>query len=291
MMHHKIKTAMPQNRRMLCMTSLAVFINLISICLCMGKNAAAANDDLRGGINYAYATWVGTGYYSVGDQRAYILRGRLSIPLLESHKQRKWDLDLLLEGTIGFYDSLIDATDVAAVTAVPGLMFNYPVRDNWWLKPFGQIGIGKDFSGGDAVFLGAAGIKSLAAFPQADGVVWELGNSLMFADNSNSNNTVSDEGFSMFEFGLNRRTLINYRFLDQPTHLNLFFVYTEFINDLRFFHVDADDKRLKRLYKFGLAFTADEQFSFLGIKLGGGGLDVTLGDHYVGIGLNTGFPF
>ncbi len=291
MMHRKIKTAMPQYQRMLCMTSLAVFINLISICLCIGKNAAAANADLRGGINYAYSTWVGTGYYRVGDRNALILRGRLTRPLLKSHAQREWELDLLLQGTIGFYDFLTADTDVAAVTAVPGLMLTYSVRENWWLKPFGQIGVGKDFSDGDTVLIGAAGIKSLAAISQANGAVWELGNSLMFADNSDSSDTPLDDGFSMFEIGLNRRSPIDYRVLGQPTDLNLFFIYTEFINDLEFFQVDFTDTRLKRIYKFGFAFTAEEKFSIMGIKFGGAGLNVSLGDNYFGIGFLTGFPF
>ena len=291
MMHRKIKTAMPQNQRMLCITSVAVFLSLIGICLCMGKNAAAANADLRSGINFAYASWVGTGYYRVGDRNALILRGRLARPLLKSHAQRKWELDLLLEGTIGFYDFLTAATDVAAVTAVPGLMVKYPVRENWWLKPFGQIGVGKDFSDGDTVLIGAAGIKSLAAFPQPNDAVWELGNSLMFADNSDSSDNASDDGFSMFEIGLNRRSPIDYRVLGQPTDLNLFFIYTEFINDLEFFQVDFTDTRLKRIYKFGFAFTAEEKFSIMGIKFGGAGLNVSLGDNYFGVGFTTGFPF
>ncbi len=62
----------------------------------------------------------------------------MALPIIESHTERKWELDLLLEGTIGFYDFLTDVTDVAAITAVPGLMVKYPVRENWWLKPFGQ---------------------------------------------------------------------------------------------------------------------------------------------------------
>lgn len=291
MMHRRTETAMPHIQRRLCRTSLAVFLSLVGICLCSGIKPAKANADPRGGINYAYATWVGTGFYSVGDQSALILRGRLRVPLVKSHTQRVWELDLLLEGTIGFYNFLTDATDVAAITAVPGLMLRYPVLDNWWLKPFGQLGIGKDFSDGDTAIIGAAGIKSLAAFPRASDVVWQLGNSLMFADNSDSGENVSDEGFSMFEIGLNRRSPIDYRVLGQSTNLNLFFIYTEFINDLEFFQVDFNDTRLKRLYKFGVAFTAEEKFSILGIKFGGCGLHVSLGDNYFGIGLNTGFPF
>jgi hypothetical protein len=291
MIHHKIETAVPQNQRMVCMTSLAVFMSLISICLCMVKNVAAANDDLRGGINYAYSTWVGTGFYSVGDQSALILRGRLALPIIESQTERKWQLDLLLQGTIGFYNFLTDVIDVAAITAVPGLMLKYSVRENWWLMPFGQIGVGKDFSDGDTAIIGAAGIKSLANFSRANDAVWQLGNSLMFADNSDSDENVSDEGFSMFEIGLNRRSPIDYRVLGQPTDLNLFFIYTEFISDLEFFQVDFNDTRLKRLYKFGVALTTEEKFSILGIKFGGGGLHVSLGDNYFGIGFTTGFPF
>ena len=291
MMYRKIKTAMPHNKRWLCKASLTLLLGLVAICLCSGIKPAKANADPRSGINYAYANWVGTGFYSVGDQSALILRGRLRVPLVKSHTQRVWELDLLLEGTIGFYNFLTDATDVAAITAVPGLMLRYPVRDNWWLKPFGQIGIGTDLSYGDTTIIGAAGIKSLAAFPRTNDVVWQLGNSLMFADNSDSDENVSDEGFSMFEIGLNRRSPIDYRVLGQPTDLNLFFIYTEFINDLEFFQVDFNDTRLKRLYKFGVALTAEEKFSIIGIRFGGGGLHVSLGDNYFGIGFTTGFPF
>jgi len=291
MMPSKTKTAMPHSPRTLFRTCLAVFLSLFGICLCVGKNAAEANTDRFGGINYAYSTWVGTGYYQVGDRNALILRGRLARPLLKSHAQWKWELDLLLEGTIGFYDFLTSDTSVAAVTAVPGLRVSYPVRENWWLKPFGQIGVGKDFSDGDTVLIGAAGIKSLAAFPRPNGAVWELGNSLMFADNSDSSENLSDDGFSMFEIGLNHRSPIDFRVLGQPTDLNLFFIYTEFINDIEFFQVDFTDTRLKRTYKFGFAFTARETFSIIGIKFGGAGVHVSLGDNYFGIGINTGFPF
>ena len=270
---------------------LLVGCSLFCLCVAAENAAAEANTDLFGGINYAYATWVGTGYYSFGDRSALILRGRWAPRLLESHSHRRWELELLLEGTVGFYDFLTGDTSVAAVTAVPGLRVTYPVRDNWWLKPFGQIGVGKDFSGGDTTLIGAAGIKSLADFSRANDVVWQLGNSLMFADNSQSDENLNDDGFSMFEVGLNRRSPIEARVLGRPTDLNLFFVYTEFINDLEFFQADFNDERLKRLYKFGVAFTAQEKFSILGIKFGGGGVHVSLGDNYFGIGLNTGFPF
>lgn len=263
----------------------------IAICICTTHAEAAPNTERFGGINFAYSTWVGSGYYRLGDRTALILRGRWTVPLHESQTRRKWELGLLLEGTIGFYDIFTDVTDVAAITAMPGLMLEYPVRENWWLKPFGQIGVGKDFTGGDTALIGAAGIKSLAAFSRANGAVWQLGNSLIIADNSRSDKNLSDKGFSLFEIGINRRSPITYRVLDQAAQFNLFFIYTQFISDIEFYQVDFSDTRLKQIFKFGFAFTADKKFSILGFKLGGGGLHLSLGDNYFGIGFNTGFPF
>ncbi len=90
---------------------------------------------------------------------------------------------------------------------------------------------------------------------------------------------------------LNRRTSIGYRMLGKATELNLFFVYTEFLNDLQFFDVDFNDTRLRRIGKLGVAFTSPEKFSILGISFGGAGVEVSVGDRYVGIGFTTGFPF
>jgi len=239
---------------------LVAICSAIAICICATRAEAEPNTDRFGGVNFAYSTWVGTGYYRLGDRTSLILRGRWAVPLHESQAQRKWELGLLLEGTIGFYDIFTDVTDVAAITAMPGLILEYPVRENWWLKPFVQIGFGKDFSGGDTALIGAAGIKSLAAFSRANGAVWELGNSLIIADNSRSDENPSDEGFSFFEIGINRRSPITYRVLDQAAQFNLFFIYTQFISDIEFYQVDFRDSRLKQIYKFGFPRTRSSLF-------------------------------
>lgn|GEM_PF-3819285 len=58
-----------------------VFASLIAVLLIGLEDHLRAAEGVQGGINYAYSTWVGTGYYSVGDRRVYILRGRLSYPV------------------------------------------------------------------------------------------------------------------------------------------------------------------------------------------------------------------
>ncbi len=128
---------------------------------CCGVSLARATDESESVINYAYSSWIGSGVYKVGDRTVYLLRGPFSYTLREADSE-KWGLELLLPATIGFHDNADE--NVGTVTFVPGLRLNYPVLDNWWLKPFGQFGFGKDFSGSDIAWIYGVGIKSLATF-------------------------------------------------------------------------------------------------------------------------------
>jgi hypothetical protein len=170
------------------------------------------------------------------------------------------------------------------------VQFVYPVLENWWLKPFGQFGFGKDFSGSDIAWIYGVGIKSLATFAIRNSEL-DFGTAFTWADQQQSGGG-SDSGFSMIDIGLNSRWPTDITVFDHQADLNLFFVYTQFVNDLDFERAQKDNKTIQRLYKFGIALSSKEKFPVFGLfDLGGGGLDVTFGDGYFGMGLTTGFPF
>ena len=267
----------------------AGFLALCAVLLSNGTSTLRAEVEPGDVINFAYATWVGTGYYKIGDRRAYILRGDFSY-MLRDYDEKNWGLELLLPATIGYFN-FSDLTDVSAITFIPGLKLVYPVLKNWWLKPYVQFGVGKDFSGDDLVAIGGAGVKSLALFPIKNGIELELGNNLTYADNSESGTSVVDNGFSMFEIGLNSRWPLNFTLYNRQPYLNVFFVYTDFINELVFLNADRFDKEINRIYTIGIFLEGKPDFSILGIKFPGGGLDFSFGKNYRGIGLVTGFPF
>ncbi len=124
---------------------------------------AWAADEPEDVINYAYSNWIGSGFYKVGDRTVYLLRAPLSYALREADSE-KWGMELLFPATIGFHEFSDGQDNVGTITFVPGVQFTYPVLENWWLKPFGQFGFGKDFSGSDIAWIYGAGIKSLATF-------------------------------------------------------------------------------------------------------------------------------
>ena len=256
---------------------------------CCGVGPARAQDEPEDVINYAYSSWIGSGFYTVGDRTVYLLRGPFSYTLREADSE-KWGLELLLPATIGFHDFSDGQDNQSTFTFVPGAQFTYPLLENWSLKPFGQFGFGKDFSGSDIAWIYGVGIKSLATFEIKSSEL-DFGTAFTWADQNQSGGG-SDSGFSMIDIGLNTRWPTNIRLLDRKSDLNLFFVYTQFVNDLNFERARKDNKNIQRLYKFGIALSSKEKFPVFGLfDLRGGGLDVQFGDDYFGMGLTTGFPF
>ena len=119
----------------------------------------------------------------------------------------------------------------------------------------------------------------------------DFGTAFTWADQNQSGGG-SDSGFSMIDLGVNSRWPTTIDLFNRKSDLNLFFVYTQFVNDLDFERAQKNDKSIQRLYKFGLALSSKEKFPILGLfDLSGGGLDVTFGKGYFGLGLTTGFPF
>ena len=49
-----------------------------------GLNSARASDKPEDVINYAYSSWIGSGFYKIGDRTVYLLRGPFSYGLREA---------------------------------------------------------------------------------------------------------------------------------------------------------------------------------------------------------------
>ena len=264
-------------------------IGVLSAIILLGGGPARAVDQPEDVINYAYSSWIGSGFYKVGDRTIYLLRAPFSYTVRKADGEN-WGLELLFPATVGFNEFQDGQDNVGTFTFVPGARFVYPVLENWWLKPFGQFGFGKDFSGSDIAWIYGLGIKSLATFDFKSSEL-DFGTAFTWADQTQSGGG-SDTGFSMVDIGLNSRWPTKLNILNRRTDLNLYFVYTEFVNDLNFERAEKKNKNIQRLYKFGIAFSSKDSYPILGLfDLRGGGLDVTFGDGYFGMGLTTGFPF
>ena len=240
-------------------------------------------------INYAYATWIGTGFYTVGERDVWIFRIPVTSYTLRETTEKKIGYRLLFPLTFGFHNFNEIPDSLATVAFVPGLEVSIPVTKNWYLKPFVHIGYGKDFSGGEGAWIFGAGIRSLALFPWKK---WEfsLGNTLMGAQQEFSGNEF-DNGFSMFEIGLNVANPWRFSFYDRETRVDTFFIYTGFIDDLDYLFATKRSEELNNLFQLGALMRPDKEYRIWFVKLKGIGVSYLFGDSLRGIRLHTSFPF
>lgn len=243
-------------------------------------------------INFAYATWIGSGYYQLEDRKLYVLRIPVAIPI-RSVNDDHWGINLLLPVTFAyeqfnynFLDFTID--DIQGAAFVPGVEVQIPVSKNWILKPFGQIGIG--YSESTTTYVYGGGIKSLYSF-QCGRVDFGLGNSLIFAGEDATGNN-EDEGFSMFQVGLDARHLIDFSTGNRVADIGSYFVFSQFLDTFDFFGINGEvSQRIRTLVQIGLTLGIDPPVTLLGIDFSRVGIDYTFGNDFSGIGLNLGFPF
>lgn len=273
---------------------LRLLILLLSALLLRGYmcSKALAQEDELAPINFAYATWIGSGYYQLADRELYVLRIPVAIPLRFVNDDH-WGINLLLPVTFAyeqfdsnFLDYFIDG--ILGAAFVPGVEVQIPVSKNWILKPFGQIGIG--YSESTTAYIYGVGIKSLYSF-QWEKVDFDLGNSLIFASEDATGDS-EDEGFSMLQIGLDAHHLINFSTGNREADIGSYVVVSQFLDTVDFFEINGKvPQRMRTLVQIGLTLGIDRPVTLLGIDFSRVGIDYTFGKNFSGIGLNLGFPF
>ena len=253
---------------------------------------ALAQEAYLAPINFAYATWIGSGYYQLEDRELYVLRIPIAIPL-RSVNDDHWGINLLLPVTFAYEQfnfDFLDFTndDIQGAAFVPGVEVQIPVSENWILKPFGQIGI--EYSESTTTYIYGVGIKSLYSF-QWGRVDFGLGNSLIFAGEDATGNS-EDEGFSMFQVGLDARHLINFSTGNRDADIGSYVVVSRFLDTVDFFGINGEvSQKIRTLVQIGLTLGIDPPVTLLGIDFSRVGIDYTFGNDFSGIGFNLGFPF
>ena len=137
-------------------------------------------------VNFAFATQLGSGVYSVSDRTLQIYRLPFS-HALKTTDDSSFGVELTLPVTFGFFDfelqDVADAeipTHVDALSFVPGLKFVFDLQPAWKLEPYFEAGISRARDADAHASVYAAGLASLY---ELDGKAfdWLLRNELVFA--------------------------------------------------------------------------------------------------------------
>jgi len=128
-------------------------------------------------IHWAYAAAFGSGIYWVGDDRQiYVLRiqPRLTddFPYNRDVEDRRIIVVFRIPVTFGLHNfksrDIIEGifpTSIGQISLLPGVIVEIPVSGQWALRPFGNIGWGRELArGGESAWIYWGGIKSRLAY-------------------------------------------------------------------------------------------------------------------------------
>jgi hypothetical protein len=248
-------------------------------------------------IDWYYGAAFGTGVYRVGDKTAAVFRIPLSYTLRPVEGKR-WGLRLLFPVTLGLYDfdlSGVLASDVVerigTVSVLPGAEFQVPIRTDWLLKPFVQLGAGKELSSGGGAVIYALGLRSRTLW-RRERTEFTLGGEIKHAGYRTNDNFTS----SLSRVGLGGDLVVpmNKTLKGHPLNLGMQMIYYRYFNDFDSLAPELTGVRNQELTdELQLGFTVGtyKPFKVMGLPLERLGLGFTFGEDLRGVKLLTSFPF
>lgn len=271
--------------------SALVFLNLFTVT----DVYAETGENTSGITNFAFSSYLGTGFYSTSGQEVFILQLPLDYVIKEkTDTEAGWRLRLPL--TIGFinFDNIdfenipeiprID--DVATLTFLPGIEYQYPVTPDWTVSPFFDYGFARDLNATTNVLITGIGVKSTLYF-HFDENRLTLGNRLLYA-RERSRISDNDSSYSLIETGLNYR--INTDIAEQdPLFINFYYINFYYPNNLVFLEDAPNPIRVGIENEVG--FTVSNIPDFLFFKKPQLGLGVRLGNDVSVYRIVFGTPF
>ncbi len=263
--------------------------------LAMAQVEERALEEQSDRVNYAFAAYLGSGIYAASDGAVQVY----SLPLaytLRPPSGRRPGIKLKFPVTFGFYDfkalDLIEGTlpeDVATISVIPGAEFLFPVRENWSLTPFVDLGAGKDFSGGTLTWVWSTGLNSLAVFSRED-LETTLGNKLQYAAYNVPGE--NDRGsFMVFESGLDLMRPLRISSSGRTNRFSLYLMNQIYFNGLELLSYRDDLLEVQYQYEVGFTYVPHKPFKLWLLDVPRIGLGCRFGDGLTAFRLVLGMPF
>jgi len=221
-------------------------------------------------INYAFATYVGSGVYSNGERSVWLIRFKGSYRV-RKEERNPFGLRVTFNATLGFYDHSakdileFDFPDsIGTFTFVPGAEFRLPLRDNWTFMPFLDVGMATDTQADHTTLVTGIGIRSRAEFSwkARTNLLW---NELLYAENRETDLSF-ESNFSAFSTRFEVRqplTTIKGRLTDLGAYAKMEW----FFNDVEIDRPFQEPLRIRERYELGFTWGTAERWRIAGVSM------------------------
>lgn len=246
-------------------------------------------------VNYIYAAVLGTGFYDLNGRQIAVVRMPFSTGKYDLSEDTHWRV--IYPVAVG-YENIGEDNDfekwipseILSVTAVPGVEFFYAPDETWLVKPFLQLGLGRDFTQDKTTSLLIAGSRILGDMYKSE--LWDitLGSSLQWAG-EHMQHTDQYSSFAMFEAGMDFKRHLPVKVFNRRLNMSFFGVWQHFFlqrnnNDPLAKVVDVDN-----LLKLGFSLGLNKPKKVLGFKVDTVSVGLSFGKNSYALTFGTGFPF
>ena len=214
-----------------------------------------AAEEPTGQLNYAFASYLGTGIYTTSGRSAQIYNLPFKIGLYESKKEQT-RIYLTLPVAVGFVDfkalDIVDKglpTEVATGSFIPGLRLEHRLTDNWTLAPKADCGPAKNFTTGETVYVYSFELVSRLKFALSVQAV-SLDARILYAKHGGSSESGADD-FSSFEAALGFPSPF---LVGKKVELTPYIAIFRYFNDLTFLRPGEEPVRIGIQNEVGLTF-------------------------------------
>jgi len=249
---------------------------------CSNLYAEASKLESTAGLtNFAFASYLGTGLYTSSNQRVFVIQLPLDYTIIRKTDTRAgWLLKLPVTfGLLNFkgldLENLPNISNVATLTFLPGIEYQYPITPKWTLIPFADYGFARDLNNKINILVIGTGVRNYIKFNYR-GNTLTLGNELLYA-RERSGNFDQDASYSLFETGLDYRVKTRFSFGGRSLNLGFYYINYYYPNNLLFLKQTPNPIRIGWENEVGFTFSnlpdsflfKKPQFGF-GVRIGNG---------------------
>jgi len=255
----------------------------------------AAVQDRQDLINWYYAATFGTGVYTSGDRSVSVIQLPIS-HALQTVEEDGIGLRFKLATTFGVYDYDFDSVlsgqlpdRLSTFSILPGLEWEVPINERWTIRPYFDVGYGRELSGSTSALIYDYGVKSRFRIARHHGVEFSLVNSLTAAGYQPSGEP--NKPFGYFASGLDITIPTEQRLFGQEVSIGFTPVYYYYFHRLRFSEFNDPNNSIREEFQLALSIVATKPWSLKLFEVDRIGLSLRSSGNVTGVSLFTSLPF
>ena len=244
-------------------------------------------------FNWYYASVFGTGYYKIGEEQVGVARVPLRYELRPASAQQ-WGIRLTLPVTVAFAEFDLENFNLGKVRAqglsvLPGLELEIPLAENWWLRPYANLGGGWEFESGQSSTIFSLGATTRYTRPAFEASQLALGARAAYAGYSAGSESSQ---LAQLSLGMELAVPAGFAIAERPALVAFQLSGTVYVKELEFLLPSTGTQQVSREAELGIALGVWRPFEVLGVSFDRIGLAYRAGDNGLrGVRLVASFPF